>query len=84
MDKNFAFARELLISHGITEEPVRLSGGWTNSVFAAGSVVLRCTDNILDSRLLREIHLAKHRSGATDRIELTWVARYTKFSDKAL
>lgn len=31
-----------------------------------------------------EIHLAKHRSGATDRIELTWVARYTKFSDKAL
>lgn len=31
-----------------------------------------------------EVHLAKHRSGATDRIELTWVARYTKFSDKAL
>lgn len=31
-----------------------------------------------------EINLAKHRSGPTDRIELTWVARYTKFSDKAL
>lgn len=31
-----------------------------------------------------EVHLAKHRSGPTDRIELTWVARYTKFSDKAL
>jgi len=31
-----------------------------------------------------EVHLAKHRSGATDRVELTWVARYTKFSDKAL
>ncbi len=31
-----------------------------------------------------EVHLAKHRSGSTDRVELTWVARYTKFSDKAL
>lgn len=31
-----------------------------------------------------EVNLAKHRSGPTDRIELTWVARYTKFSDKAL
>lgn len=31
-----------------------------------------------------EVHLAKHRSGAVDRVELTWVARYTKFSDKAL
>lgn len=30
-----------------------------------------------------EVNLAKHRSGPTDRIELTWVARYTKFSDKA-
>lgn len=30
-----------------------------------------------------EINIAKHRSGPTDRIELTWVARYTKFSDKA-
>ena len=31
-----------------------------------------------------EINIAKHRSGTTDRIDLTWVARYTKFSDKAL
>ena len=31
-----------------------------------------------------EINIAKHRSGPTDRIDLTWVARYTKFSDKAL
>ena len=30
-----------------------------------------------------EINIAKHRSGPTDRIDLTWVARYTKFSDKA-
>ncbi len=31
-----------------------------------------------------EINIAKHRIGPTDRIDLTWVARYTKFSDKAL
>ena len=31
-----------------------------------------------------EVNLAKHRSGPTERLELTWVARYTKFSDKAL
>ena len=31
-----------------------------------------------------EVNIAKHRSGPTDRIELTWVVRYTKFSDKAL
>lgn len=31
-----------------------------------------------------EINIAKHRSGPIDRIDLTWVARYTKFSDKAL
>ena len=31
-----------------------------------------------------EINIAKHRSGPTDKIELTWVSRYTKFSDKAL
>lgn len=30
-----------------------------------------------------EVNLAKHRSGPTATIELTWVARYTKFSDKA-
>ena len=31
-----------------------------------------------------EVNIAKHRSGPTDKIELTWVARYTKLSDKAL
>ena len=31
-----------------------------------------------------EVNLAKHRSGPTDKVELTWVERYTKFSDKAL
>ncbi|MBQ1471952.1 MAG: replicative DNA helicase [Eubacterium sp.] len=30
-----------------------------------------------------EVNLAKHRSGQTKKIELTWVARYTKFSDMA-
>ena len=31
-----------------------------------------------------EISIAKHRSGPTGNLELTWVARYTKFTDKAL
>ena len=31
-----------------------------------------------------EVNIAKHRSGPTDKIELTWVSRYTKFIDKAL
>ena len=30
-----------------------------------------------------EVNLAKHRSGSTEKMELTWVARYTKFSDMA-
>ncbi len=30
-----------------------------------------------------EVNIAKHRSGPTGTIELTWVSRYTKFSDKA-
>lgn len=30
-----------------------------------------------------EINIAKHRSGKTESFDLTWVARYTKFSDKA-
>ena len=30
-----------------------------------------------------EVNLAKHRSGPTGTIDLTWVARYTRFSDKA-
>lgn len=29
-----------------------------------------------------EINIAKHRAGATGKVELTWVARFTKFSDK--
>ena len=31
-----------------------------------------------------EINIAKNRSGPTKTIELTWVSRYTKFSDMAL
>ncbi|MCI6012673.1 MAG: replicative DNA helicase [Firmicutes bacterium] len=31
-----------------------------------------------------EVNIAKHRSGPTDKVELTWVERYTKFSDKAM
>ena len=31
-----------------------------------------------------ELNIAKQRSGPTGKIELTWVARYTKFSDKAM
>ncbi len=30
-----------------------------------------------------EVNIAKHRSGAVGRIELSWVSRYTMFSDKA-
>ena len=30
-----------------------------------------------------EVIIAKHRSGPTGTIDLTWVSRYTKFSDKA-
>lgn len=30
-----------------------------------------------------EVNLAKHRSGPTEQFDLTWVERYTKFSDKA-
>ena len=30
-----------------------------------------------------EVNIAKHRSGPTDKVEMTWVSRYTKFSDKA-
>lgn len=30
-----------------------------------------------------EVNIAKHRSGPTETIDLTWVSRYTKFSDKA-
>ena len=30
-----------------------------------------------------EVNLAKHRSGPTETFDLTWVSRYTKFSDQA-
>ena len=30
-----------------------------------------------------EVNIAKHRSGPTEKVELTWVSRYTKFSDVA-
>lgn len=29
-----------------------------------------------------EINIAKHRSGATGKIDLAWVERYTKFADR--
>lgn len=53
------FARELFATHGVTDEPERLSGGWTNYVFAAGGLVLRCTANIESGRLRRETRLAQ-------------------------
>ena len=37
-----------------------------------------------DKHGICEVNVAKHRSGPTDKVELTWVERYTKFSDKAL
>ena len=36
-----------------------------------------------DKHGICEVILAKHRSGPTGKVELTWVERYTKFSDKA-
>lgn len=53
------FAREIFDAHGVTEEPERLSGGWTNCVFAAGNFVLRCTTNVESGCLRREIGLAR-------------------------
>lgn len=37
-----------------------------------------------DKHGICEVNIAKHRSGPTDKIELTFVERYTKFSDKAM
>lgn len=34
-----------------------------------------------DSKGICEVHIAKHRSGPTKKIDLAWVERYTKFSD---
>ncbi len=54
-----AFAKEIFAAHGVAGEPQRLSGGWTNCVFAAGDYVLRCTSDTENGRLRRETHLAK-------------------------
>jgi len=36
-----------------------------------------------DQQGLAEIHLAKHRNGPTDSIKLSFLRRYTKFTDLA-
>ena len=36
-----------------------------------------------DQQGLAEIHLAKHRNGPTDSVKLSWLSRYTKFTDLA-
>lgn len=36
-----------------------------------------------ESRGICEVNVAKHRNGSIGKVELTWVSRYTKFSDKA-
>ncbi len=60
MEKDMlVFARERFATQGVTEEPERLSGGWTNCVFAAGGLVLRCTRNVESGRLRRETGLAR-------------------------
>ncbi len=53
------FARALFVMHGVTDEPQRLSGGWTNYVFEAGGLVLRCTTDIESGRLRRETRLVQ-------------------------
>lgn len=58
-DKQMIVVRNLFAAHGNAEEPVRLSGGWTNHVFAAGDMVLRCTEDVKSGRLLRETQLAR-------------------------
>ncbi len=35
-----------------------------------------------DKKGICEVHVAKNRSGATGQVDLTWVEKYTKFSDK--
>ncbi len=52
------FVRRLFHTHGISEEPKRLSGGWTNEVYAAGDLVLRCTGDMKSGRLILEAQLA--------------------------
>lgn len=53
------FMRTIFNAHGENSEPKRLSGGWTNHVFAAGELVLRFTSNLESGRLHREVQLAK-------------------------
>lgn len=53
------FVHKIFASHGVTDEPERLSGGWTNYVFAAGDFVLRFTPNLESGRLRRETQLIK-------------------------
>ena len=53
------FVRKILKVHGENSEPKRLSGGWTNFVYAAGDLVLRFTANLESGRLSRETQLAK-------------------------
>lgn len=58
-EKMLEFARGIFAAHGVTDAPERLSGGWSNGVFAAGDMVLRCTDDLSRGRLARETQLAK-------------------------
>jgi replicative DNA helicase len=37
-----------------------------------------------DQQGLAEIHLAKHRNGPTDHIKLSFLRRYTKYTDLAM
>lgn len=58
-EKMLEFARGIFAAHGVTDAPERLSGGWSNGVFAAGDMVLRCTDDLSRGRLARETQLAR-------------------------
>lgn len=53
------FVRSIFAMHGENAEPERLSGGWTNFVYAAGDLVLRFTHNLESGRLHRETQLTK-------------------------
>lgn len=53
------FIGTIFNAYGERFEPKRLSGGWTNFVYAAGNLVLRFTSNLESGRLSRETQLAK-------------------------
>lgn len=53
------FMSTIFNAYGESSEPKRLSGGWTNFVYAAGNLVLRFTSNLESGRLNRETQLAK-------------------------